>query len=370
MANNVQVLDAVSATQTMKTTDNAGVHTPHHNVDKLLSVSATGQATMANSLPVVQASDTPGVTTSLEASGNLGALNDAVTIDLKHIGGAAFQVPAGTFSGTIAVEVSLDNTNWVGAQWSTPTSTTVSTTFTQASLPLVGLCMSSGFRYFRLRVSSYTSGSTTAIVRASAYSYNSNIAPANFINDNAGFTDGTSKVIPAGFIFDEVAGTALTENDGGAARMDSKRALVVGIEDRTTRGQRTAVDASGNLAVAPKAAATGGATIGKVLSAASTNATNLKASAGKVIDIALVNTNAAVRYLHLYNKASAPTVGTDVPVATIAIPGNAAGAGISIPSNIGLDFSTGISYSLTTGPADTDAVAVALNEITGWITYK
>lgn len=196
------------------------------------------------------------------------------------------------------------------------------------------------------------------------------VADNQVIADNAGFTDGTSKVFPAGYIFDETAGTALTENDAGAARMDSKRALVVGIEDRTTRGQRTAVDASGNLAVAPKAAATGGATIGKVLSAASTNATNLKASAGKVIDIALVNTNAAVRYLHLYNKASAPTVGTDVPVATIAIPGNAAGAGISIPSNIGLDFSTGISYSLTTGPADTDAVAVALNEITGWITYK
>src|ERR1035437_3896887 len=39
--------------------------------------------------------------------------------------------------------------------------------------------------------------------------------------DNAGYTDGTSRVLPAGFIFDEVAGTALTENDAAASRIDS-----------------------------------------------------------------------------------------------------------------------------------------------------
>jgi hypothetical protein len=33
MANNIQVKDAAAATQTVKTTDNAGVHTPHHIVD-------------------------------------------------------------------------------------------------------------------------------------------------------------------------------------------------------------------------------------------------------------------------------------------------------------------------------------------------
>jgi hypothetical protein len=47
------------------------------------------------------------------------------------------------------------------------------------------------------------------------------------IVDNAGFTDGTTPVNPVGYIFDEVAGTALTENDIGGARMDSKRAVVL-----------------------------------------------------------------------------------------------------------------------------------------------
>lgn len=65
--------------------------------------------------------------------------------------------------------------------------------------------------------------------------------------DNAGFTDGTSSVTGVGFIFDEVAGTGLTENDIAAARIDSKRAQVHVIEDATTRGQRMAVDASGRI---------------------------------------------------------------------------------------------------------------------------
>lgn len=65
------------------------------------------------------------------------------------------------------------------------------------------------------------------------------------ISDNAAFTDGTSKVFISGYIFDEVAGTALTENDAAAARVDSKRAQVFTLEDATTRGQRLTVSAAG-----------------------------------------------------------------------------------------------------------------------------
>ncbi|MGH6879512.1 MAG: hypothetical protein ACREFM_01235, partial [Hypericibacter sp.] len=67
--------------------------------------------------------------------------------------------------------------------------------------------------------------------------------------DNAAFTDGTTRLDMAGYIFDEVAGTALTENDGAAARVDSKRAQIIVFEDATTRGQRAAVSSAGALAV-------------------------------------------------------------------------------------------------------------------------
>lgn len=68
------------------------------------------------------------------------------------------------------------------------------------------------------------------------------------IADNAGFTDGTTKVLPLGMIYDEVAGTALSENDIGTPRMDAKRGVVVVVEDATTRGQRMAVAATGEAA--------------------------------------------------------------------------------------------------------------------------
>lgn len=54
--------------------------------------------------------------------------------------------------------------------------------------------------------------------------------------DNSAFADGTTTLIGAGFIYDDVAGTALTENDTAAARIDSKRAAVGVIESAATRG--------------------------------------------------------------------------------------------------------------------------------------
>jgi hypothetical protein len=75
------------------------------------------------------------------------------------------------------------------------------------------------------------------------------VQDSQVLADNAGFTDTTSKVFPVGLIFDEVAGTALTENDVAAPRIDSKRAQVLVIEDETTRGRRTTVTASNALKV-------------------------------------------------------------------------------------------------------------------------
>jgi hypothetical protein len=67
--------------------------------------------------------------------------------------------------------------------------------------------------------------------------------------DNAGFTDGTTKLMPTGFIYDEVAGTALTENDIAAARVNVNRAQVGIIEDGSTRGRYATVSASNALKV-------------------------------------------------------------------------------------------------------------------------
>lgn len=96
-------------------------------------------------------------------------------------------------------------------------------------------------------------------------------------------------------------------------------------------------------------------------SAATTNATSIKASAGTLWSITATNTNAAIRYLKLYNKASAPTVGTDVPVLSIAIPATGI-AQVDGGSN-GIRFGTGIAFAITASAADNDTTAVAATEI-------
>lgn len=73
------------------------------------------------------------------------------------------------------------------------------------------------------------------------------------------------------------------------------------------------------------------------------------------------NINAAVRYLKLYNKATAPTCGTDTPVATIPLPAAGVPANPDIGS-AGWQFSLGLGYCIVTGAADSDTTAPAANE--------
>jgi hypothetical protein len=110
-------------------------------------------------------------------------------------------------------------------------------------------------------------------------------------------------------------------------------------------------------------ATTGGvSTVGRLLSsAATTNATSLKASAGRLFKIRGLNNAASIRYLKLYNKASAPTVGTDVPVITIPL---RASADFDIDLGVyGYFFSTGIAYAITGAVADADATAIVAGDI-------
>jgi hypothetical protein len=124
---------------------------------------------------------------------------------------------------------------------------------------------------------------------------------------------------------------------------------------------------TGQLQVGPSgtAQATGGYTPGKLISAASNNATVIKASAGTLGYLTAGNVNAAARYVKLYDKATTPVVGTDVPIHTFIIPGNTAGAGTNIPlPTQGIKCTTGISIALTVEATDAGSTIVAASEIT------
>lgn len=97
--------------------------------------------------------------------------------------------------------------------------------------------------------------------------------------------------------------------------------------------------------------------------AASVNATVAKASAGRVYKIYGYNAATTVRFLKLYNKSSAPTVGTDVPVVTIPLtPSREFDIDLGL---IGQYFSSGISYGLTTGAVDTDTGVLTAADVVG-----
>ena len=121
------------------------------------------------------------------------------------------------------------------------------------------------------------------------------------------------------------------------------------------------------LRLAPNAS-DGHSTWHHLISAATTNATSVKASAGQVGHMMVSNNHATnLAYFKLYNKASAPTVGTDTPVATIVIP---AARSVIIPfSAVGARFSTGIAYAITGGMAVSDTTAVAAAQVGISINY-
>lgn len=165
--------------------------------------------------------------------------------------------------------------------------------------------------------------------------------------------------------------TASSGLNGRLQRIAQRITSLIALLPAALVGGRLDVNVGNTPTVTLVPATSGGLTMTKLISAATTNATNAKASAGQVYAVQVFNINAAVRYLKLYNKATAPTVGTDIPVKTITIPGNTAGAGVVMVSwEQGLAFGTGIGFALTTGVADADTGAVAANEIVVNMDYK
>lgn len=105
-----------------------------------------------------------------------------------------------------------------------------------------------------------------------------------------------------------------------------------------------------------------GLSIHKTVSAASTNATAVKTSPGKVHGWMVSNVNAAVRYLKLYDLAAAPTVGTSVPTMTIPLQGGSTGTHNEFYSEAGIAFNNGIAFALTTEATDAGSTGVSASE--------
>lgn len=111
---------------------------------------------------------------------------------------------------------------------------------------------------------------------------------------------------------------------------------------------------------------TGGLSTYHLAAAASTNATNIKASAGQLYGYMISNTSAAYSYVAFHNSASAPTAGASI-FFKIGIP---AGGAANVEFSNGVAFSSGIGITTVTGAADSSSTAVAANDLIINVFYK
>lgn len=317
-------------------------------------VAALGTPAQAGGLTNTQLRATPvpvtggGTPLDLSASGAFTALGQFVTLTPLD-GMATMQIDiSGTFSGVSwAFEGTIDGTNWVPIPKGLVLTTNTGGQFVGTNLSagsIVGnyTVPCAGLKGFRVECIAFSSGTMNIALRASA---GSNVV-------------SLTNSLPSG---GNLIGDVNTRLNGQIA--------VAGHGVSGTGVQRVELASDSTGQVKLSTVATGGLTTFRLLSANSANLTSVKGSAGRVCVITATNTNAAVRYLKLYDKASAPVLASDTPTHTLAIPPTSTGQSLVIATDTGIAFATGIALATTTGVADTDTGAVALNEVIVHLEY-
>lgn len=113
-------------------------------------------------------------------------------------------------------------------------------------------------------------------------------------------------------------------------------------------------------------AASGGTSDYHVVTGASTNTANIKASAGQVYAVAVFNNTTYPVYVKFHNTAGTPTAGAGV-VTTIGVQAGTQ-RDVSWPS--GMTFATGIGVSVVKDLADAGTTAVAASDAVIDVQYK
>lgn len=409
MANNLDILDATGTTKTVKTTDTAGVHVPHHNIDSLPALAAgtnnigdvdvlssalpTGASTAANQTTIIGHvdgiegllttidADTGSILTSAQSiDGKITACNTGAVVissgtvttvstvtNLAQMAGAAIAMGTGVRSaGTQRVTIATDDvvpvtgTFWQATQPVSLTSTTVTGTVavTQSGTwDEVGINDSGNSitvdngGTFAVQAACTNAGTFAVQVDGSALTSLQLIDDAVY-TDDAAFTPGTSKVLGVGFEADEGSTDSVDEGDIGAARMTLDRKQIVTVQPHTA----------------------GGLSLFRSLDLDESEE-EVKATAGCLYKLRITNFSTSIRYVKLYNATAASvTVGSTTPIDTIPVPGATSATQPTVITEsyggIGLTFDTALSAAATTALADADTGAPGANEIVLSAYYK
>lgn len=243
--------------------------------------------------------------------GNVTSATSTVVVNTERFSNLMIHC-AGTFAGAnCTFEGSLNSTNGTDGNW---------------------------FAVQAIRSNANTIETTTGVLAAApAYAWELSVNALKYFRIRAtAWTSGTQ-------VWTLIPGTYATEPIPGAQ--------VSGTQP--VSGSLTSAGATTNTPATPSPS--------NVNSAANTNATVVKSSAGTLYNIGASNTGGAAAFIKLYNKATAPTVGTDVPVLVLAVP---AGGNVDFDLGpMGHRFSAGIGLAITNLAADTDTTAIAASQV-------
>ena len=106
------------------------------------------------------------------------------------------------------------------------------------------------------------------------------------------------------------------------------------------------------------------ATVSKTITVAGTNAKLIKTGKSAIYFLHVTNQAllGALRYIKIYDKATIPVVGTDIPVLTFPIQ-NGLGTPLQISVTDGIPFVNGIGIAVTVNIGDLDVTAITAGDV-------
>lgn len=295
----------------------------------------------------------------------------------------------GTWTGSLQLQGTLDGTTWVAF---TGGSTFISISGTYSSAIGTGLqsvwqAQVGGYTRVRISASAAITGTANITLNVASSATVTSLFGSPTVQGTTGENsaatgnpvrtggwDGTNiRTLKTNTTGNIVTSSEMTGVAPGTA--PSGAAITGGVYNATpptfTNGQTGALqlDSDGSLYVNVRDA-TVAATSVHYLSAATTNSTNVKATPGIVYQIHAGNTTAGAYYLKIYDKATAPTCGTDTPIQTYVVPPAANGGALTLPNIYGMNFAAGIGFCLTGAITDADTTATTANSAVIDIIYK
>ena len=283
------------------------------------SVSADGDYTTLNMDETgrLKVSTLPGSTSP--ATGSITASAQTLFINTERASNLTVTMVATTLVGHNATfEYSNNSTNgtdgnWYGVQVVRSNANTVETvTGVLAATPVYGWEASvNGYKWFRVRATAHTSGTASYILQPGAYA--TEPIPAVQVTATQPVSGTVTATVTAGTVNPVVPATPYFVN-----------------------------------------------------SAASTNGALILTGTSNLSSFYATNEGASAAFVKLYNKSTAPTVGTDVPEMTIPVPAAASGVpGVAaIPIGFhGFRFALGLGIAITRNAVYTDTTAVGAGEV-------